>query len=37
MSAPDSVTVWIAQLKAGDTAAAEQLWEGYFRSPPSWR
>jgi DNA-directed RNA polymerase specialized sigma24 family protein len=23
--------VWIAQLKAGDAAAAERLWEGYFR------
>jgi DNA-directed RNA polymerase specialized sigma24 family protein len=31
MAAPGSVTVWIAQLKAGDTAAAERLWEGYFR------
>ena len=31
MSAPGSVTVWIAQLKAGDAAAAERLWQGYFR------
>ena len=31
MSAPGSVTVWIAQLKAGAAAAAERLWQGYFR------
>ena len=31
MSSPGSVTVWIARLKAGEAAAAEQLWEGYFR------
>ena len=31
MSSPGSVTVWLAQLKAGDTASAERLWEGYFR------
>jgi RNA polymerase sigma factor (sigma-70 family) len=30
---PDSgsVTVWITRLKAGDTVAAEQLWEIYYR------
>jgi DNA-directed RNA polymerase specialized sigma24 family protein len=26
-----SVTVWIERLKAGDSAAAEQIWERYFR------
>jgi DNA-directed RNA polymerase specialized sigma24 family protein len=26
-----SVTCWIDQLKAGDPAAAEPLWEGYFQ------
>jgi DNA-directed RNA polymerase specialized sigma24 family protein len=31
MSAEESVTVWIARLKAGDPVAAERLWEGYFR------
>ncbi len=31
MPASGSVTVWIEQLKAGESAAAEQLWEGYFR------
>jgi DNA-directed RNA polymerase specialized sigma24 family protein len=31
MSAPGSVTAWIEQLKAGDTAAATPLWQGYFR------
>ena len=31
MPAPGSVTVWIEQLKAGDTAAAAPLWQGYFR------
>jgi DNA-directed RNA polymerase specialized sigma24 family protein len=25
-----SVTIWLAQLKAGDSAAAGPLWEGYF-------
>jgi DNA-directed RNA polymerase specialized sigma24 family protein len=30
MSAPGSVTNWIAQLKAGDAAAAQPLWERYF-------
>ena len=31
MSVPGSVTQWIAQLKAGDRAAAQALWEGYYR------
>ena len=31
MSATGSVTAWIERLKAGDAAAAERLWEGYFR------
>jgi DNA-directed RNA polymerase specialized sigma24 family protein len=26
-----SVTHWLGRLKAGDPAAAQQLWEGYFR------
>jgi DNA-directed RNA polymerase specialized sigma24 family protein len=30
MSTPGTETVWIARLKAGDGAAAEQLWQGYF-------
>jgi DNA-directed RNA polymerase specialized sigma24 family protein len=28
---PGSVTYWIDQLKAGDRAAAQPLWEGYFQ------
>jgi DNA-directed RNA polymerase specialized sigma24 family protein len=28
---PDSVTYWIDQLKAGDQAAAQPLWEVYFQ------
>jgi DNA-directed RNA polymerase specialized sigma24 family protein len=31
MSEPGSVTVWLAPLRAGDAAAAERLWEGYYR------
>jgi DNA-directed RNA polymerase specialized sigma24 family protein len=31
MANPGSVTHWIAQLKAGDPAAAQALWQGYFR------
>jgi hypothetical protein len=31
MPGPGSVTYWITQLKAGDPAAAQALWEGYFR------
>src|SRR6516165_10866377 len=30
-SGPGSVTCWITQLKAGERAAAQPLWEGYFR------
>ncbi len=31
MPSPGSVTHWIGQLKAGEAAAAQPLWEGYFR------
>src|SRR5262249_61201413 len=31
MSSPGSVTVWIAELRAGDARAAQRLWQGYFR------
>jgi DNA-directed RNA polymerase specialized sigma24 family protein len=31
MSTTGSVTHWIARLKAGDPAAAQHLWENYFR------
>jgi DNA-directed RNA polymerase specialized sigma24 family protein len=31
MSDAGSVTIWIAQLQAGDAAAAGRLWEGYNR------
>ena len=31
MSSPGSVTHWIDGLKAGDQAAAQKLWECYFR------
>jgi len=31
MSSPGSVTFWISQLKAGNRAAAQPLWENYFR------
>jgi DNA-directed RNA polymerase specialized sigma24 family protein len=30
MSSQGSVTRWIGELKAGDRAAAQRLWEGYF-------
>jgi hypothetical protein len=30
MRPADSVTVWIHQLRAGNPAAAQKLWEGYF-------
>ncbi len=30
-SADGSVTRWLGQLQAGDSAAAQQLWERYFR------
>lgn len=30
MTAPGSVTVWIAQLRAGQVEAAQPLWEKYF-------
>jgi DNA-directed RNA polymerase specialized sigma24 family protein len=31
MDSAGSVTTWIGRLKAGDHAAAQRLWEGYFR------
>jgi DNA-directed RNA polymerase specialized sigma24 family protein len=31
MNSAGSVTTWIGRLKAGDHAAAQRLWEGYFR------
>ena len=31
MASPGSVTHWIHQLKAGDAAAAQKLWESYFQ------
>ena len=31
MSSAGSVTHWISRLKAGDHAAAQPLWEAYFR------
>src|SRR5262249_22722064 len=31
MSSVGSVTAWIEQLRAGDHAAAERLWKGYFQ------
>jgi DNA-directed RNA polymerase specialized sigma24 family protein len=31
MTTTGSVTYWIGRLKAGEMAAAQQLWEGYFR------
>src|SRR5438105_426196 len=31
MSSAGSVSHWIAQLKAGDQAAAQPLWEAYYR------
>ena len=30
MSAPDSVTNWLVQLKTGDPVAAQELWERYY-------
>jgi DNA-directed RNA polymerase specialized sigma24 family protein len=30
MSSPESITVWIAALRAGEPAAAQRLWENYF-------
>ena len=30
MTQPSSVTTWLAALQAGDAAAAEPLWQGYF-------
>jgi DNA-directed RNA polymerase specialized sigma24 family protein len=31
MSSHESVTVWLGQLQAGEPAAAQHLWERYFR------
>jgi hypothetical protein len=31
MTSGGSVTHWLHLLKAGDQAAAQPLWEGYFR------
>ncbi|MCA9205898.1 MAG: hypothetical protein KDA59_22745, partial [Planctomycetales bacterium] len=31
MSPHDTVAVWIEQLKAGDSQAAQKLWEAYFQ------
>ena len=31
MTSTESVTHWIGQLKEGDPAAAQKLWEGYFQ------
>jgi DNA-directed RNA polymerase specialized sigma24 family protein len=31
MTSPRSVTHWIGQIKAGEAAAAQSLWEGYFQ------
>lgn len=31
MTSPQSVTLWLEQLKAGDSAATQRLWESYFQ------
>lgn len=31
MDSRDTVTLWIQQLKSGDAAAAQKLWEAYFQ------
>jgi DNA-directed RNA polymerase specialized sigma24 family protein len=31
MTSPGSITRWIGQLKAGESAAAQKLWESYFQ------
>jgi DNA-directed RNA polymerase specialized sigma24 family protein len=31
MTSPGSITHWIGQLKSGEPAAAQPLWEGYFQ------
>ncbi|HEY7425297.1 MAG TPA: ECF-type sigma factor [Gemmataceae bacterium] len=30
MPSAESVTIWIQQLKEGERAAVQKLWEGYF-------
>jgi DNA-directed RNA polymerase specialized sigma24 family protein len=31
MSSPGSVTLWVRELRAGNPAAAQKIWEGYFQ------
>jgi DNA-directed RNA polymerase specialized sigma24 family protein len=30
MSSPESITVWIRELRSGDACAAQRLWQSYF-------